>query len=480
MNLSLRSLFDPKKLILIPALSFSSFAQGWGQYGHEAVNQSAIDLLSTSDSIGACFQTPAARYLVTRYAVTPDIEWKTDMSLPNLDSEDKLARRDNDCYEHPLHFFEADAFVTPSNDQDAIFKAFSIESLSGDYRDVAFKEYSKMMASKINYILTVDPSKAIESKLSPTTLDVSLHGTAPWRARSLYLASVEAMKKKDFQLAALYLGSMGHYVGDMSQPFHTTLNFNGGFPAEARTVGIHHEIDTGLFETLWTAKQKKNHTQKDANDVYNSFENTKADVQSTAEVEFKQIADLNEANIVATILERLVASGYPEVESLLKAYQQECTDANSTIASKNTKKRGVASKAPSTEKYCVNIPIGAAGKTKVRSIGIAREKKLSDYSLPPTILKALEMRLGKSSAILAKLWISAWKEAGQPAFGDCSTWKFDQSYAIKNYLKPDYYPVGFNGKTKSKCHNDESAVEREPGSAKAKPPQSPVKSYESN
>ncbi len=462
-----------KILNFVFGILISGNAFGWGQYGHETVNQTAIDLLSPSDSIGACFQNPAARYLMTRYAVTPDIEWKTDMQIKTLSPEDAKARHQDDCYEHPLHFFEADAFVAPNSDPNLLFKSFSAESLSGDYRQTAFKEYSKMMAANINYILQVQASKPIEDKTNPSAKDVVLHGTAPWRARSLYMAAIEAMKKKDFQLAALYLGTMGHYIGDMSQPFHATLNFDGGYPSDAKTAGIHHEIDTGLFETMWTSSEKKKHTEKDENDVYASFDGTKAGVQTSAKAEFSQLpTEVNEQNIVSVMMDRLVASGYPLIETYLSAYQVQCQDANATLVSQNAKHRSVASKnknpsdtpaQPKSEKpYCTELPGKKEGSTTVRDIGVARERKLFAYSVPPVMKDALEARLGKSSALLAKLWISAWKAANQPSFGDCSTWKFDQSYAIKNYLKPDYYPTGFDGITKPRCS------EREPSSTKKK------------
>ena len=217
--------------------AFGPAAWGWGQYGHEQVNDAAIDVLGTSNGLGKCLDD--ARYLVRRLAITPDMEWKTDLYLPTLAPADKAKRLDDNQYEHQLHFDEVDAWVTnPKPGELAALPA-------GEYQDV-FAFYRARITQNAAYIGEVDPSKKVKDPANPTVNDVTDHGTAPWRALQLYRLGVEALKKKDVKAALLYLGTMGHYVGDMTQPFHATLNFDGEHYTSP-AGGIHHEIDTERF-----------------------------------------------------------------------------------------------------------------------------------------------------------------------------------------------------------------------------------------
>ena len=212
-------------------------AYGWGQYGHEQINDAAVDLLGASSGLGKCFDQ--ARYVVKRLAISPDMEWKTDVLLKNLSAADKAKREDDNRYEHPLHFDEVDAWVPNPKPGD-------IERLpAGEYKDV-FSFYSEKLRENAKYVQTVDPAKKLKDPDHPTVNEVTDHGTAPWRAQQLYRLGVDALKKGDVKAAVLYLGAMGHYVADMSQPFHATLNYDGDYSPRP-AAGIHHEIDTGVM-----------------------------------------------------------------------------------------------------------------------------------------------------------------------------------------------------------------------------------------
>ena len=454
-------------VILVGLVLASPFAFGWGQYGHEQVNSAAIDLLDTNTSIGKCFRD--ARKTIVRYAITPDIEWKTDLQVKTLSSQSSQQRRKNDCYEHPLHFFEADSFIQQNGG------AISKLPTDNDYSTRAFPAYVQLLSMLVNrtYVVTVDPTKKLQNPSNPTPMDVVIHGTAPWRAESLYILAVDAMKKKDFRLAAFYLATMGHYIGDMSQPFHATLNFDGDYKPVDDYAGIHHEIDTGLFERL------AERITKDSNDVFNSFDPTIKQVSQIATQEFaKYPSRLSSADIVPNVM-KIVASGYPLVQGLLAAYKKQCDIANGKATKNRGKARKIAQQSvklkdrterngehghvpifptddqasdPSIQghAYCEAIPDGQRGE--VKAIGTEKEDQMNVAKIGDDMVATiLETRLGLSSALLAKLWISAFQEAGQPAFGDCSGWSFDEDYAIMNYPIPNYYPANFDGVTKAGC-----------------------------
>ena len=451
---------------------YSNAVFSWGQFGHQQVNSAAIDLLDSKTAIGSCLQTDAAKKLMLRYAITPDLEWKMDLKMTNLSHEDFMNRKDNDCYEHPLHFFEADAFFKPS-ESGSISKDLPTDS---DYANSAYPQYVTLFKGNVEYSNVLDPDKKIEDVNHIKVFDLASHGTAPWRVLGLYRAAVEAMKNQDFASAALYLGTMGHYVGDMGQPFHTTLNFNGQYPEDAHQAGIHSEVDTKIFDLLYTNKQKKNKTIKDENSVFHVFEGVNFTVRDEASqlrndinsqtrtLLSKNPGPIAEEDVVPQVF-NLIKSGYPHIPSLLKIYKEQCDAANSTPSSRrsaNNKPRAVK---------CLQVD----GKVKAY-LSKAYELRFRDAKINDqmTVYQLIQSRLASSAALLNKLWISAWNDAGKPDFGNCAQWKFDQSYVFAKYLKPDYYPHSFNGATRcSKARQnieddegDGAQNDREPNSVK--------------
>ena len=429
-------------------------AQAWGQYGHQQVNDAAITVLGTSNGLGKCFDSN--RYVIKRAAITPDVEWKADMLLKTLSPADKTKRMDDDKYEHPMHFDEVDAWVPNPRPGD-------IAKLpAGEYGDV-FSFYQDRLQKNAAYVTEIDPSKKLKDPNHPTVNEVTDHGTAPWRALQLYRLGVEALKKKDVALAMLYLGTMGHYVGDMSQPFHTSLNYDGEHYATP-AAGIHHEIDTGVLP------QKG----KDENDVYPSFEVTEKAVLDGAKRALGGSVDgLHEDQIVSEIF-RMLDNGYGDVEGYLKPYAEECAAAQSEAASTTKDGRTVATAAAAPKvprkpkagatsdanptagngghgsvpagdagQYCVTTP-GTGGRSKTRPLPAAHERNFGTKVVP-----SVEERIGESAALLARIWAAAYVAAGKPSLSGCAGVKFDQSYAIQNYARPSqdgphgYLPAGY-------------------------------------
>lgn len=424
-----------------------SISFGWGQFGHQQINAAAVDLLDSKTAIGTCFQNGEAKELISRYASTPDLEWKDSSFARGLTVKDIENRKSADCYEHQLHFFAQDAFSKQDKDGQLITQL----PTDADYAKAAYEKYLALLKDNTDYVNKVSHRKDIAPDTIKTA-NVAAQGTAPWRSRQLYLLAVSAMKKADFKLAALYLGTLGHYIGDMSQPFHTNLNFDGAYPEDAKHAGIHHEIDTGLLGTL---------------------NENKFSIKAEAVKEFSNNSNLLTGDEVPGSVIDLARSGYPLINTLLKSYKAQCDEANTqkTMAKRPKRKiastpydeeygpehedtrmispQGVDASQAIGQEYCVNLV--SSGRPKVRAIGGPREQRMADEDLPPKVINVLKSRLAMSSALLARLWISAWTEAGKPSFGDCSKWKFDMSYILQNYPKPDYYPNGFTGVTKPQC-----------------------------
>lgn len=85
-------------------------------------------------------------------------------------------------------------------------------------------------------------------------------GRAPWRIMELekeletlsqQLKTKGLVKRKRFELQAQWLsvaGVLGHYVGDLAQPLHTTTNYDG---KKTKQKGIHSFYETSLVNALY-------------------------------------------------------------------------------------------------------------------------------------------------------------------------------------------------------------------------------------
>jgi hypothetical protein len=89
-------------------------------------------------------------------------------------------------------------------------------------------------------ILTVCPTQAQASKCYPED-SLQAHGILPWNLIRLSYRLTDAFKAKDVKLILKLSADMGHYIGDLHVPLHTTKNYNGQLTGQH---GIH-----GLWES---------------------------------------------------------------------------------------------------------------------------------------------------------------------------------------------------------------------------------------
>lgn len=177
----------------------TSRSWGWGQAGHKLVASSGAQLTLAGNS----FWSKNAENLAFLSTV-PDLQWKKNPTA---------------ALEKPTHFFEVDAF------------------LSGQFRNFPT---DIVVAAK-----TFSPDK------------IKDHGTAIWRANQFYQFLVEALKAKDEIGAIQIAGVMAHYVGDLSQPLHVTVEYDG----RQKGTGIHKFFETDNIQgrhlsNVATAAQK--------------------------------------------------------------------------------------------------------------------------------------------------------------------------------------------------------------------------------
>lgn len=170
-------------LVIGPLPAELGFA--WGSKGHSQIAECASTLTTT----GKTFWSANTKNLSV-LANVPDAVWKT---LPTARSE------------KPTHYFQPDFYFSESSEFDLFPQKYAS----------AVSKYSEKIVIE--------------------------NGTAVWRVSQLYALAVEAFRRGDYDSGLIYAGTMGHYVGDLSQPLHVTTNFDG---QQTGDRGIHQFFET--------------------------------------------------------------------------------------------------------------------------------------------------------------------------------------------------------------------------------------------
>ncbi len=174
-------------LSLLTVLGFARAEQAyaWGAVGHRTIALVGSRLAQT----GGRFWSANATGMGEMTNV-PDAKWKSGSSASG---------------ESPLHWFQPDYYFDDPSDFD---------SFPHDYGK-ALSQYGEKTLVK--------------------------NGEAPWRAQQLYDLAVKALETGDYGRAVQMAGTMSHYIGDLSQPLHVTVNYDGG---ETGDRGIHKFFET--------------------------------------------------------------------------------------------------------------------------------------------------------------------------------------------------------------------------------------------
>lgn len=375
-------------------------ALGWGSYGHEQINRVAARLLADT-VMGRWMRKNEG--MLQRLSVTPDYDWKR-VGVPPTDPQLVLLRNQIDRYEHPLHYFEADAFLL-----NGVVTAQTIQALPTTSYGEAWQVLSRLLAANQKYVKEIDPDKPISNPESPTPKDVASHGTTPWRIAQLWQLGVDELKKGNWRLAMLYLGAMGHYVGDMSQPFHGALDYDGK-AGEGHAHGIHAAYETKMLEIL--AKAKGAVWDKDTK-IWSHLDATEATI---LELTRARLADFGKMPTTeAEILFRcfaLIAEMRPYHAPLTAAFVEAIGEENE-----------------------------GAESIRVATVKAFMKKKIEIAGLPTRTPAEIALyQLAASTAFLNQLWASAFQVAGVNPKTELPKHRFDEALPIRNYPKPVYLP----------------------------------------
>lgn len=407
-------------------------AHGWGSYGHEQINSAAVGVIADTP-LGKCLKKNSP--YVIRLAITPDMEWKFYGVSPT--NPMVLAKKkDNDKYEHPLHYFEPDAFITPADLSEATIGALPA---SINFKEVV-ADYQKRRTANAVWVEKVDPAKKLSNPSLASSKEVAEHGTAPWRVVQLYHLAVESLKKGDVKKAMFYMGTMGHYVGDIFQPFHATINYDGKYFLPT-AKGIHSVYESKILEE--EAKKAKSKQDKSTL-MWSNFNATEPGMMA----ELKEMSGagelwlLSDAEIVLELVKKM-APGLLLTKPLMQAYTMAAAGKVGEYPAPNDEIEH------DDHDHCRNHSHEDASR------GMSADKLRIFMGLDPfqpgsstskvTVLQTAVRRMTESSAFLARLWLSAYEEAKASApLGEglraCPQVDFDVNTAIMDYPKPDYLP----------------------------------------
>ncbi len=164
-------------------------AFAWGALGHQVVAEIGAEFAPK----GTAFWSLQKKEL-SRLALVPDQVWKSGSG----------AKR-----EKPTHWFQIDSYVEAPWNLPESFESYQDTSL----------QYGEAF--------------------------VIQNGTALWRAQQFYQLSQRAFQSGDKTFALQCAGVMAHYVGDLSQPMHVSVNHDG---PEGSKTGLHSFFESDLLE----------------------------------------------------------------------------------------------------------------------------------------------------------------------------------------------------------------------------------------
>ncbi len=217
-------------LAVLAAFLFSLTAHAWDYERHRLVNDLALTALSKD--FPAFVRQPANRERVLFLSGEPD-RWRNN--------RDRALRHLN----NPDHYFDVE-YLAPYQIKPA------------DLSHFRYRYVEQMAAARVRLKLELPEANADHLKGHP--------GFLPWSINENYLKLVSAFsylkvfeemgtveETQNARANVIYrMGILSHYVGDASQPLHTTKHFNGWVgpnPKDYTTSKRFHAwIDGGFFK----------------------------------------------------------------------------------------------------------------------------------------------------------------------------------------------------------------------------------------
>lgn len=366
-----RMLFGFSALVL--SASLSTAAQAWGERGHDGVSRIAVRILASSEDpeaaeLGAFLQRK--ELMLGHLSNVPDIVWRS-------------MGKEIDELSAPSHFVDMEFFLAPGLPPKA-------QDLPSDVRSLLAAMAKNCSRGKK---LPCVPGDTDEARLQKS-------GHAPFRVETLSQDLVSAFKEikslegkvpkdardKDdprteiMNRALLHAGILSHFVGDLANPHHTSVDYDGW---DAEQGGLHSYFESEIVEGY------------------------PLDFEATV---------LDEALRHKPMDERFAR--HPN--NYLRQAWELALDSNSHLVELHTidKKYSLLEKSVKGDR-------DTRKKAKRKDVKLVRDNYRNFVIL----------RLAAGADALARIWLSTWKEAGKPDLSFYRSYHYD--------VKPDLIPLRY-------------------------------------
>lgn len=354
-------------LALVAGLVAPPSVSAWGERGHDIVTRVAVRLLAAKIAKGTPLANQFARkeFMLGHLSNVPDIVWR---------NQGEAVEKVN----APTHFLD-------------------IEYVSPELTFATIPKTPALALARMTELCGSPPKGYVCPAKEGARPDESSAGSAPWRAGQLYRLTVEALKapkvadKTDsaaVDRAFLTAGLLSHFIGDLGNPYHATVNYDGW---ETGQGGIH-----GYFESA---------------------------VVSSYRLALDQ--EVFDAAMTGSGLPRVMKQLPVEGGALIRRdpvalAMALALDSHSRLTAVNDIDQRFA--------ILKKSGVGPDGKRFGAERREASELRFKYHQL------SVE-RLATAAEVLASLWLMAWEDAGKPDFKDYRSFAYPVS---PEFIPPDY------------------------------------------
>lgn len=343
---------------LLPQKAFS-----WGLRGHASICEAAVFLVDNKELKEFLQDRPQ---VMGHLCNIPDIYWK---SLPS-----QFTKEGN-----PAHYINAEPLGLTVKDMPTDFKQILEKYNNAPRADKPNNEKFLSLPHDIGsnwwranqfYNMSIDVGKKIKSAAVPKNSKEEQDENLPYNLNTYTMMT--------------FMGVMGHFVGDNSQPFHVTSNHDG---YNTGNGGIHSYYEEAAVNILGPSLQ---------NQIY-----LKA-------LEYKKKPKLKAFVLKKTTLEKMKA-----LAEISESEIAEVLKLDPLITKSNIKlEKGNSIKIPA-----VRRPVDSAGKNFTQMI--IRQQ-------------------ARSALLLATLWDEIYEQIDKPDLKNYKSFKYPFTV---DFIYPDYYPT---------------------------------------
>lgn len=349
-------------LILLGNLAISQPAFSWGARGHHAICDAAVFLVQTPELKKFLSSRPQT---MGHLCNIPDIYWKSSPEFSKLGSS--------------AHYIDMEYLKEVPNEKKLNFA--ELEKILPGTQPVPSQQSIKSVHQDMGSIWW----RANQFMQLASDLKSEFAKTTPPTNRKEDFDDEFPFNKTTFQFLT-YIGVLGHFVGDNSQPFHVTYDYDG---FENGHGGIHAyyeeelvaEFDADLVQliTQQARQMKKNHVSKKTIQKYLTSKDPLAQMKALSEISASELATVFK-------LDKVIKPSVVKQD-------------------KGMKIKTVAERRPANQEF-------------------SKFKKL------------IVTQMARSSLLLANFWEAAFENAGAPSIAKYKAYKypFTPDFVAPNYV----------------------------------------------